>query len=277
MIHNINRMNIGFSIEEVFSLVYQKLEPGFMHSGESHPMPELVYVDRGELHSVVSGRDMLLKQGDIVLYGPNQWHMQYVKNSIASSAFLVTFSVSECDLSSLFDRHIHASKSCITLLRNMLSEQERADVYSKEVIKAQLQLLLLYLLRDNREVRPADDGLSVIRHENEIVQKAQRAISEHIREKLSVPVAAEYAGVSPSYLTVMFQKYLEISPGEYIRRVKLEESKRMIRETEMNFTEIASALQYSTVHHYSRQFKDTFGITPTEYAKSVRKDKQNGE
>ena len=31
-----------------------------------------------------------------------------------------------------------------------------------------------------------------------------------------------------------------------------------------------AALQYSTVHHFSRQFKDKFGITPTEYAKSVR-------
>ena len=38
----------------------------------------------------------------------------------------------------------------------------------------------------------------------------------------------------------------------------------------MNFTEISEALQYSTVHHFSRQFKEKFGITPTEYAKSVR-------
>ena len=35
-------------------------------------------------------------------------------------------------------------------------------------------------------------------------------------------------------------------------------------------TEIAAALQYSTVHHFSRQFKEKFGITPTEYARSVR-------
>ena len=44
----------------------------------------------------------------------------------------------------------------------------------------------------------------------------------------------------------------------------------MIRENTMNFTEIATALQYSTVHHFSRQFKEHFGITPSDYAKSVR-------
>ena len=46
----------------------------------------------------------------------------------------------------------------------------------------------------------------------------------------------------------------------------------MIREGEMNFTEIAAALEYSTVHHYSRQFKEKFGITPSEYAKLVRRN-----
>ena len=68
----------------------------------------------------------------------------------------------------------------------------------------------------------------------------------------------------------LFQKNLHISPGEYIRRVKLQESKRMIREGKWNFTEISEILQYSTVHHFSRQFKEKFGITPSEYAKSVK-------
>ena len=49
-----------------------------------------------------------------------------------------------------------------------------------------------------------------------------------------------------------------------------QERKQMIRENNLNFTEIAAALQYSTVHHFSRQFKEKFGITPTEYARSVR-------
>ena len=106
--------------------------------------------------------------------------------------------------------------------------------------------------------------------ENEIIRRAQQYVSAHIREKLSVPLVARQVDVSPSYLTALFHKNLQISPGEYIRRVKLQESKQMIRENNLNFTEIAAALQYSTVHHFSRQFKEKFGITPSEYAKSVR-------
>ena len=135
----------------------------------------------------------------------------------------------------------------------------------------QLKQLLLYLVRETVVPRGGKlQASNAIHAENEIIRQAQQYISTHIREKLSVPLVARQVDVSPSYLTALFHKNLQISPGEYIRRTKLQESKQMIRENNLNFTEIAAALQYSTVHHFSRQFKEKFGITPTEYAKSVR-------
>jgi len=132
-------------------------------------------------------------------------------------------------------------------------------------------MLLMHLMR--QAAVPTEAKLqtaNAIHSENEIIRRAQIYVGNHIREKLTVPLLARQVDVSPSYLTALFHKNLQISPGEYIRRIKLQESKQMIREDNMNFTEIAAALQYSTVHHFSRQFKDKFGITPTEYAKSVR-------
>ena len=134
-----------------------------------------------------------------------------------------------------------------------------------------LTVLLLVLLREAQAPSGVKlQGTNTVHSENEIIRHAQQYISAHIREKLSVRLIAQQVDVSPSYLTVLFQKNLQISPGEYIRRIKLQESKQMIRENNLNFTEIAAALQYSTVHHFSRQFKEKFGITPTEYARSVR-------
>ncbi len=83
-------------------------------------------------------------------------------------------------------------------------------------------------------------------------------------------IVSHEAGVSASHLTALFRRQMKISPGEYIRRVKLEESKNLIREGKMNFSQIAAALQYSTIHHFSRQFKDNFGMSPSEYAKSLQ-------
>ena len=258
-------------INRILTFFYQEKEQGFLFPGESHPMPELTYVDQGELHSVVDGQDLLLRQGDLVIYGPNQWHMQYADIGIAPRFVTISFDVAGVELTPLLDRKFTAPQQVANLLQSMLREQEHFDSFSSDIIVSQLSLLILYLLRES--VQPTGSKVknaNVVQNENEIIRQAQQYVASHIREKLSVPMVAAQVGVSPSYLTVLFHKNLQLSPGEYIRRIKLQESKQMIRENNLNFTQIAAALQYSTVHHFSRQFKEKFGITPTEYAKSVR-------
>ena len=258
-------------VESIHTFFYQEKEQGFLFSGEAHPILELTYVDQGALHSVVEGQDILLKQGDLVIYGPNQWHMQYAEIGVAPRFVTITFDISAGDLSPLLNRKFTAPQHTVTLLQQMLQEQEKMDPFSSNIILARLELLLLLLLREDKEPRGGKLQTSnAVHSENEIIRQAQQYISSHIREKLSVPLVARQVDVSPSYLTALFHKNLQISPGEYIRRTKLQESKQMIRENNLNFTEIAAELQYSTVHHFSRQFKEKFGITPTEYAKSVR-------
>ena len=265
------RVAMQMRVEGLYTFFYQEKEQGFLFPGESHPMPELTYVDQGSLHSVADGQDLLLKQGDIVIYGPGQWHMQYADIGVAPRYVTLTFDLAGFDISPLMNRKFAAPQQVVQLLQQMLREQERMDQFSNEIIITQLTLLLLTLLREAKT--PSGGKLqtsNAVHSENEIIRQAQIFISTHIREKLSVPLVARQVDVSPSYLTALFHKNLQISPGEYIRRIKLQESKQMIRENDLNFTEIAAALQYSTVHHFSRQFKEKFGITPTEYAKSVR-------
>lgn len=253
----------------VFTFFYHEKEPGFFFPGESHPVLELTYVDRGTMHSVVDGQEWILEQGDVALYGAGQWHVQYADMNVAPRYVTISFEVENGDLQPLLNRKLRPSQAGVTLIQQMIREQDRMDAYSMDMIGSLLTQLLLQLLRHQgtTEKLMASNSLN---SENEIICRAQQYISTHIREKLSVPHVARMVDVSPSYMTALFHKNLQISPGEYIRRIKIQESKQMIREGNMNFTEIAEALHYSTVHHFSRQFKDKVGFTPTEYAKSVR-------
>ena len=258
-------------VEGLYSFSYHEEEQGFLYPGTVHPTTELLYVDQGSVHSVVEGQDQLLNAGDIAVYGPSQWHMLYSDVNVAPRFLTISFDLAGSELMPILDQKFEAPQPILMLLQTMCRERELMDEYSEDLILSELNVLLLMLARHARNpqvVKLQTPGS--IHNENAIVRKAQIFITSHIREKLSVPMVAQHVDVSPSYLTALFHKNLQISPGEYIRRIKLQESKQMIRENKMNFTEIASALQYSTVHHFSRQFKEKFGITPTEYAKSVR-------
>ena len=265
------RLSRQILVSSSYTFFYQEKEKGFTFPGEEHGPLELTYVDKGSLHSVADGRDVLLEQGDLVIYGPGQWHMQYADVNMSPSFITITFDLAGDYPRELINRKITIPQPAVPTLQRMLRELDRMDTFSADMVICMLQMLLLELLRE--QVSPAGTKLrttNAVNSENEIIRRAQQYISEHVREKLTVPLVARHVDVSPSYLTALFRKNLQISPGEYVRRIKLQESKQMIREDNMNFTEIAAALQYSTVHHFSRQFKDKFGITPTEYAKSVR-------
>ena len=264
------RLDRQLRIDGIYTFFYQEREAGFIFPGEEHPMPELTYVDQGELHSVTEGQDILLKQGDIAVWGPNQWHMHYADIGVAPRYVTISCDLSGADITPLLNRKFTAPQQAVTILQQMLREQDRTDDYSHDMLLSLLSTLILTLLRHANAPEGKLQASNSVHSENEIIRNAQQFISAHVRERLSVPLVAKTVDVSPSYLTALFHKNLQISPGEYIRRIKLQESKQMIREDNLNFTEIAAALQYSTVHHFSRQFKEKFGITPTEYAKSVR-------
>lgn len=257
---------------DVHTFFYQEKEKGFFFRGESHDFLELTYVDKGRIHSVTEGVELTLEQGDLAIYGPGQWHMQYADLDCSSSFVTITFDLIAGDLSTLFNRRFTPSQKTADYLQLMLRERDRADVYSADVIACYLGLLLLGVLRgDQKSFSSKLRTANAINSENAIIGHAQRYISENVRLRLTVPMVAKEVGVSPSYLTALFHRCLQISPGEYIRRSKLQEGKQLIRDGKMNFTEIAQLLQYSTVHHFSRQFKEKFGITPTEYAKSIHR------
>lgn len=261
------RLKVG----NIYTMFYQEKEKGFFFKGEKHPVLELTYVDKGQLHSVADGVDYLLQQGDMMIYSADQWHVQYAGGQSAPSFVTVSFDMEGGGLDSLYNRKFTMSTQDVELLKKMMAETENEDGYSGDMILCLLEQLLVRMLRaaHNTSSQRLRNPASV-RAENEIIDRALRYVAEHVCERLSVGVVAQEVGVSASHLTALFHKNLQIAPGEYIRRSKLEESKLMIKEGSLNFTQIASALNYSTVHHFSRQFKEKYGITPSEYARAIK-------
>lgn len=261
-----DRLRLG----EIYTLFYREEESGFLFKGEQHSMLELTYVDRGQLHCVVDGNGYILRQGQLMIFMPDQWHMQYTDLDVSARFLTIAFDL-EGDMPLNFSgRVFDLSSEEALFLTKLLKELEVDDGLSDDFIRCNLKLLLLSVLRDSGSRKKRLKTPLALRNENTIVSRTLQYIADHVYDKLSVEIVAKETGVSASHLTALFHRQMGISPGEYIRRVKLEESKCLIREGKMNFSQIAAALKYSTIHHFSRQFKDNFGVSPSEYSKSIK-------
>lgn len=264
----IDRLLLG----EIYTLFYREEESGFLFKGEQHSMYELTYVDRGQLHCVVDGNGYILKQGQLMIFDPHQWHMQYTDLDVTARFLTIAFDLVGTPAPRMADRVFELSSEEAAYLRRIVHESEQRDCYSGDIIRGNLKLLLLSILRNAGGSRRRLQTPVALHNENDLVSRTLRYVAAHVYDKLTVESVAREVGVSASHLTALFHRQMHISPGEYIRRVKLEESKCLIRDGKMNFSQIAAALKYSTIHHFSRQFKDNFGVSPSEYAKSIRNE-----
>ena len=56
----------------------------------------------------------------------------------------------------------------------------------------------------------------------------------------------------------------------YLARTRISEAKRLIHEGSYSFTQIAELTGFDNIYYFSRRFKELTGMTPSEYALSVR-------
>ncbi len=121
-------------------------------------------------------------------------------------------------------------------------------------------------------------GIEIVEsHKSILVQKIKDAITEmvYMEEKLPTSKISSYLadkiGHSYGYIYNLFSEVTYTSIGNYIILQKTERAKQLMTTTELTFTEIAWKLNYSSVAHFSNQFKNATGITPTAFQRIMNK------
>lgn len=120
-------------------------------------------------------------------------------------------------------------------------------------------------------------GFEIVRdHNDAVVEQIKAKVIEMARaggeEKLSTELASAL-GMDYSQVSRIFTAHEGRSIEKFYIAHKIERVKELLEYNELSVKEIAYRLGYSSVAHLSRQFKQTTGVTPTEYKQSSIKRK----
>lgn len=102
----------------------------------------------------------------------------------------------------------------------------------------------------------------------EAVQRMQDYIKAHTTEEITPADLARAASFSPWYSMRIFKELTELTPADYIRRLRLSRSALLLRDNEVRITDVAFEMGFSSVDGYQRAFRREFGLNPKEYAQS---------
>jgi len=101
------------------------------------------------------------------------------------------------------------------------------------------------------------------------VRKAKKYIDENFNDILSVAELAESAGVSEVFFRSEFKKYVGMSPIAYIKHVRIENAKLLLRSGYHSVSEVATRCGFDSVSYFSYEFKRITGVSPSEYIRTV--------
>ena len=125
-----------------------------------------------------------------------------------------------------------------------------------------------------RPYRPAEEAaVEVSKNLRHYYREQFRSMCAFMESRLSQSLTVEelcaYTGLSRATITRIFRCCAGMGAIRYFQALRIKEAKRLIRTGSKSMTEIAQTLGFSTIHHFSRVFKQTTGLSPREYAKML--------
>ncbi len=97
------------------------------------------------------------------------------------------------------------------------------------------------------------------------LRKAIEYVDMNYSKKMSIQDMSDYVGLDRKYLHRIFKVNLDKSPQEYLIVYRITKACSLIRNTDLSISNIAMSVGYNDMFHFSKIFKKTIGVSPSEY------------
>lgn len=227
-----------------------------------HPEPELSVVLRGYGYIHINGSSQRIIPGTALLIQENREHF-FTSDSDIRFAIIHIHRDLMSDLQLSFSSE-QFSHSWFLSPPALLEYEQLFHLWLKAVSRQSSRLFLtnwMQLLLHSVQQTANVPALPLTIHE------AGRFIETHLHQPLKITELARSAGFSESGFRKKFYSVYGQSPKEFQQIKRLEESRWRLRATNDTIEEISFMLGFNTVHSFSKWFRETSGISPSEWRK----------
>jgi two-component system response regulator YesN len=99
-----------------------------------------------------------------------------------------------------------------------------------------------------------------------LIIKAKKYILEHYPEEFGLNEVASAINISPGYLSTIFRQYTGMCFSDYVTEVRIDQAKKLLRESDYKIYEISEMLGYQNAYYFSKVFKKITGMSPSEFS-----------
>ncbi len=275
-------------------MVRQELNPTILYCSKvkdshftelhTHPNIEIAYILSGTGHYQVEDKVYEVKQGDLLICNPGVPHRSIISDaSDLSLEFVIGFT--DLFFQGMPDNQIvlpdggvlltlpdEAKRECSRCCYEIIEENASKEPGRYYMIQAQMIRMLVLIYRAI-SVRREPEMVSLTFESysrSYVVKKIIHYINENYAQKISLDQIAHNMYLSPVYISKIFKEKTGDSPINYLIRIRLSRAKELLDKDTGSIKEIAAAVGYDDVYHFSKLFKKYFGVSPMNYRRSVQ-------
>lgn len=241
---------------------------------QADPVWELVYVDQGELAVAFGVFRFMLSSGSFFIRPLDSSNNSFSVNITSLRLITFSFSCSSPFLYLLSDRILHSTKPermlfAQLLLRLTVCRDSCPNSFMEHILDRLLVRRFLSDLLAVPAALPAFPPLPIRRSDLQYLALLQY-LKTHLFMQLSIDKICRDNLIGRSRLEQLFREKGWHGVIACFSHMKIDTAKCLIAEGNMTFTQIAMALGYSSVHYFSRQFKEKTKMTPTGYSSFLK-------
>lgn len=256
----------------VYNVGFQRCEPYHQWGVGIRDHYLIHYVVSGKGYYRIRSQTFCLETGDIFLIYPNTEVTYYADQNDPWEYYWVGFAGNDAPYL-LASCGFTASEP--VLLRCARGEEIRKQLYSIYQARGNTladaagmtgQLYLLFSL-----LIPGESVQIQKSPEQIYIEKSIGYIASHYSYPITIQEIADYIGISRSHLFRIFQHYLDISPKAYLSHYRLKQACRLLKESNLSITAIATSVGYDNSLYFSKAFRGYKGMPPSQYRKERSK------
>ena len=247
-----------------------------------HSEVEFVFIEKGTAEFLVGSGRYVLTEGTGIFINSQVIHRFEASESVIIPNIVFSPSLLSAEDSLIYRKYIQplldSSVECLIfspevpwqkeVLKNLLLVFDVQDTESIGEIKTvELLLKIWETVYENANISESIPAAKATAHTQAQLQIMMQYIHKNYSEHITLADIAQTVSVSKSSALNIFNKYLRISPVNYLINYRLKRAAKLLASTDSSIYSIASNTGFENVGYFCRSFKELFGVTPSEYRK----------
>ena len=281
----LKQFSLAINVTRIANIHYFEFTNRFHTQRDKHAFRELVYVDNSSIFVDADNYYGELHKNQLIIHNAWEEHALTCPDKAPANFIIIGFECRAPELDS-FARHpttlsselqraltevIREGRSVFLPpydLPNLRDMKKRTDYPfgADQMIKLGLESFLIRLIRSETEAPPHAEAA----RPSSKIMDVHRYITENFRENISLDELCFLFNTNKTTLCSQFRQTFGVTVIDHVNHLRIREAKYLLREGHRNITQISLDLGFSSLHYFSRIFKQYEGMSPSEYSKTIK-------